>query len=128
MNPNSRETQNFIFSTAFFTASAAVPGGILLYFLFRLIWRFKVPFFLSAWGAMAFCVLSSPISRDHFLGEIPHCFTDKCFVGPEAEKRLDALGVKYKDSPEEYATYKMWKFQEMLEKKNAVQKSLYMPK
>jgi hypothetical protein len=93
---------------------------------FSIIMRGAMMLSFVAFLAAVVGILQSPISRDYYLGEIPHCFTDKCMTGPGAEKRLDALGVKYKNSPKDYANYKMWKFQEVEAKKPKPPKPRWM--
>jgi hypothetical protein len=92
----------------------------------RIIMGFGMMLSFGAFLAAAVGVLQSPISRDYYFDEISHCFSGKCFTGPEADKRLNALGVKYKNSPENYAYYKTWKFQQIEDKKKPVQKPRWM--
>ncbi len=105
MDPNSRETQTFVVANTIMSLALAVPFGIFAYWSLRLLWRFRLQYFLLMSGLGIFSYFATPFSTGYYAGELIHCLEGSCFTGPAAMKRLHEFGAIYKNSPEDYEVY-----------------------
>jgi hypothetical protein len=96
-------------STAF-TIAMALPAGLIIFVILKLVWRFRVPYVLLISGFALYSYFRTEFNREYFFTEMAHCMKgESCFDLRQADnlKRFHAIGAKYKNSPTDYRVYRL---------------------